>query len=48
MTQEQALNLLAQAATQYKGTLEEHQTLQKAVNVLDELINPKVKPDKKK
>lgn len=48
MTQEQALNLLAQAATQYKGTLEEHQTLQQAVKVLDELVNPIVEEKKNK
>jgi len=45
MDKQKALNLVAQAVVQYKGTLAEHQSLQEALKVLNELVNPK---DKKK
>lgn len=50
MEANKALNLLAQAASQYKGTLEEHQTLQSALQTLEVFINPpeEDKPEKKK
>jgi hypothetical protein len=34
MTSEQAISLLSQLAAQYKGTLEEHNALQEALQVL--------------
>ena len=43
MDKQKALNLVAQAVVQYKGTLQEHQALQEALKVLNELVNPKTK-----
>lgn len=40
MNPQEALNLLNQVATIYKGTLQEHQSLQEAVKVLKEAIEP--------
>lgn len=45
---QQALDLLAQAASAFRGTLAEHQTLQNAVVVLNELVNPKEETSPKK
>lgn len=42
MNPTQALELLAQAAIQFRGTLQEHQSLQEAVRVLNEVVNPPV------
>lgn len=36
MTLEQAINLLSQVCAQYKGTLEEHQHLQRALQVVSQ------------
>lgn len=47
MTPKQALNLLSQVAAIYKGTLEEHQSLQEAVKVLTDYIGPDTLKDKK-
>lgn len=49
MTPEEALNLLAQVASIYKGTLEEHTALQTAVQTISEIIKPveKTKKDTK-
>ena len=44
LTPPQALELLAQAAIQFRGTLQEHQSLQDAVRVLNDVVNPSV-PD---
>ena len=42
-----ALSLVTQAVVQYKGTLAEHQTLQQALKVLQDLVNPKKEEVKK-
>jgi hypothetical protein len=41
MTVEQALNVLSQVTAQYKGTLQEHQTIIEAFRVLKEALEPK-------
>jgi uncharacterized protein YoxC len=46
MTIEQALNVLSQVTSQYKGTLQEHQTIIEAFKVLKEALEPK--PEEKK
>lgn len=40
----QALEILAQAAVSYRGTLEEHQSLQRAVQVIHAAITPEEVP----
>ena len=40
LSPEQALEVLAQAAIAYKGTFEEHQTLQQAVKTLHNFLQP--------
>lgn len=40
MTPEEALNLLAQVASIYKGTLEEHTALQSAIRTINQIIKP--------
>lgn len=41
MKTDQALELLSQLAAQYKGTLEEHNALQTALNVIKEALGQK-------
>lgn len=41
MTKEQAIDLLKQVCTIYKGTLQEHQVLQEAIKVIEELDSKK-------
>jgi len=36
---EQAFNMIAEISTQYKGTLQDHQAIQNALKVLNEVIN---------
>ena len=45
MTPEQSLNILAQAAAQFRGTRQEHEMLEVAVRTLTALLP---KPDDKK
>ncbi len=40
MTKEQAMNLITQACSQYKGTLQEHQMLQQAIELLKKEVLP--------
>lgn len=43
MTVEQALQLISNVITQYRGTLQEHQAIQNAFKVIVELANePKI------
>lgn len=43
MTPTEALQLLAQVAAHYKGNLKEHETLQKAVECLKNVLGEKQK-----
>jgi hypothetical protein len=43
MTPEQALNILSQVAAKYQGTLQDHQALQAALEVIKGLL-PKSEP----
>lgn len=45
MTKEQAIELLTQVCSLYKGTLKEHQALQEALGVVSKLVE---EPPKKK
>jgi len=40
MTTDQALNLLSQVASVYKGTLEEHNALQTALKTISDAVKP--------
>jgi hypothetical protein len=43
MTLEQAFSLISQITAQYKGTLQEHQTILKALETIrDALVEPKI------
>lgn len=44
MTPEQALNLLAQCAAVHTGTLQDHQNLQTALQLLGGVVAPKSEP----
>lgn len=48
MTVEQALNILSQVASVYKGTLQEHQTIIEAFKVIKEALEPKAEEKKTK
>lgn len=39
MTVEQALNVLSQVTSQYKGTLQEHQVIAQAFEVIKKALN---------
>lgn len=41
-----AINILAQAATQYRGTAQEHQTIQQAIKVIVEAVGQPVEGTK--
>jgi len=38
MTKDEALNLIQQVFSQYKGTLQEHQLLQEAIKTINNLL----------
>lgn len=44
MTPRQALNVLQQASAKFLGTLEDHQTLQQAVKIIDDLVTKGEQP----
>lgn len=44
MTKEQAVALIRQVCEQYRGTLVEHQALQRAVEAINKLVEPVVEP----
>jgi phosphoribosyl 1,2-cyclic phosphodiesterase len=46
MTKEQAINLLSQVCSIYRGTLEEHKALQEALEVIKNLEEKKEKNSK--
>ena len=46
MKTDQALQLLSQVVAQFRGTLEEHQTLQTALKAIEEALAEKVQPKK--
>ena len=46
MDPKQALNILSQAAAQFRGTRQDHELLEQALNALQKLIEPSVqKPE---
>lgn len=47
MKTDEALKLLAQVAAQYRGTLEDHQNLQQALQTLAEAVNSKTTAKKR-
>lgn len=47
MDVKKALSLVSQTVAVYRGTLAEHQTLQQALKVLQDLVNPRKEEVKK-
>lgn len=46
MDPKQALNILSQVAVQFRGTRQDHEVLEQALNALQKLIEPSVqKPE---
>lgn len=41
LTEKQALEILAQAAAQFKGTRQDHELIEKAIRILAPLVEPK-------
>lgn len=45
MDKKEALNVVAQACAAFKGTLQDHQALQKALEVLKADVEPEPEPE---
>ena len=46
MDPKQALNILSQAAAQFRGTRQDHEVLEQALNAIQKLVEPSVqKPE---